>query len=86
MMQMPQFSDYDLNNDGAIEEKEFDDARAKRMSERAQEGRMLKNAGNAPAFADIDTDKNGKITPDEFQAHQQQNRMKNKTPQGKCGN
>ncbi|WP_353049833.1 EF-hand domain-containing protein [Sulfurovum zhangzhouensis] len=46
---------------------------------------MLKNAGNAPSFADIDTNSDGKITTEEFQAHQQQNRMKNKPLQGKCG-
>ncbi|UFH58077.1 EF-hand domain-containing protein [Sulfurovum mangrovi] len=89
MMQMSKFSDCDLNNDGVILEKEFQEARAKRMNQRAEEGRMLQNAGKAPMFADVDTNKDGKITQDEFQAHQQQMRMKNKGPQGKmgkCGN
>ncbi|MBD3790307.1 MAG: DUF1104 domain-containing protein [Campylobacterales bacterium] len=72
MRQMPQFSDCDLNNDGQIVENEFLEARAKRMNERAEEGRMMKNAGNAPSFGDIDTDKNGKITPEEFHQHQMQ--------------
>jgi Ca2+-binding EF-hand superfamily protein len=85
MMQMSKFSDCDLNNDGVILEKEFQEARAKRMNQRAEEGKMLQNAGDAPSFADVDTNKDGKITRDEFQTHQQQMRMKNKASQGKCG-
>ncbi|MFT7823692.1 MAG: EF-hand domain-containing protein [Sulfurimonas sp.] len=85
MMQMPRFSDCDLNNDGVILEKEFQEARTKRMSERAEEGRMLQNAGDAPTFADVDTNKDKKITPDEFQAHHQKMRMQ-KGFRGKCGN
>jgi Ca2+-binding EF-hand superfamily protein len=86
MMQMPQFSDYDLNNDGVIMKKELQEARTERMNQRAKEGRMLQNAGMAPSFEEIDTNKDQKITPDEFQAHQQQMRMKNKNFKGKCDN
>ena len=78
MMKRPQFSEYDLNNDGVILEKEFQEARTKRMSERAEEGRMLRKAGMAPSFADIDTNRDGKISPAEFQAHQEKNRMQNR--------
>ncbi len=51
---MPVFPDYDLNGDGSIGEGEFARARGKRMAERVQQGYRLKNAGNMPAFADID--------------------------------
>ncbi|MBD3791797.1 MAG: EF-hand domain-containing protein [Campylobacterales bacterium] len=90
MMQMPKFSDYDLNQDGAITEEEFKEARKKRMEKRAAEGRMLRNAENAPSFSDIDTNHDGKIDQAEFQAHQQ--KMQNqkcgsgqKGKMGKCG-
>ncbi|MFT7879677.1 MAG: EF-hand domain-containing protein [Sulfurimonas sp.] len=90
MMQMPEFSDYDLNQDGAITEEEFNEAHTKRMSKLAEEGRMLRNAGKAPAFSDIDTNKDGKLDAEEFKAHQQE--MKNqkcgsgqKRKMGKCG-
>jgi len=84
MMQMPAFSEYDLNQDGAITKEEFEEAHTKRMSKLAKEGRMLRNAGEAPSFADIDTNKDGKIDEAEFQAHQQES-MQNKDRPRKCG-
>ncbi|MDD2399834.1 MAG: EF-hand domain-containing protein [Sulfurovum sp.] len=71
-MNQPEFAEYDLNNDGKITPKEFEEGRTKRMAKLAQEGKMLRNAGNAPAFEDIDTDKDGTITPNELEAHQMQ--------------
>ncbi len=77
-MNQPQFTEYDLNNDGKITSKEFEEGRTKRMTNLAQEGKMLRNAGNAPAFEDIDTNKDGTITPNELEAHQTQ-QMQNQT-------
>ena len=74
---MPAFSDYDLNGDGKIVEDEFNEARGKRISERAQQGYPMRNIGNAPAFTDIDTNGDGAISAEEFAAHQSQHR-----PQG----
>jgi hypothetical protein len=74
MAQMPMFADFDADGNGVISETEWTEGQAKRMQERAEEGRMMKNAGNAPSFADIDTNKDGKITPEEFQQHQMQQR------------
>ena len=74
MAQMPMFADFDVDGNGVISETEWQEGQAKRMQERAEEGRMMKNAGNAPSFADIDTDKDGKVTPAEFQQHQMQQR------------
>lgn len=69
---MPTFSEYDLNGDGKIVEHEFNTARAKRMSERAQQGYRMRNAGNAPAFKELDSNGDGFINVDEFATHQAQ--------------
>ena len=67
---MPVFADLDLDGDGAIQSKEFYEARAKRMAERAANGGKMKNAANAPAFEDLDTNGDGGISAEEFAAHQ----------------
>ena len=72
---MPAFSECDLDGDGKLLEKEFNEARAKRISERAQQGFQMKNLANAPSFSDIDTNGNGEISPEEFTAHQSQHRQ-----------
>ncbi|MES9992670.1 MAG: EF-hand domain-containing protein [Candidatus Thiodiazotropha sp.] len=73
--QMPTFSDFDLNRDGVLEQNEFQEARAKRISERASQGYQLRNLANAPSFATIDSDSNGVITPNEFSAAQAAHRQ-----------
>ncbi len=40
---MPTFSEFDLDGNGKIAEKEFDEARAKRMSEKAKQGYPMRN-------------------------------------------
>ena len=75
------FSVYDSNGDGAISEQEFYAARAARMGQKAQEGRPMRNAGNAPSFADFDTNGDGKLTPEELTQGQQQ-RMQNRPGMG----
>lgn len=72
---MPDFAEFDLNGDGKLLEKEFYEARSKRISERAQQGYQMRNLGNAPSFTDIDTNKDGEISADEFAAHQSQHRQ-----------
>lgn len=69
---MPTFAEYDLNGDGKIVEQEFNEARAKRISDRAQQGYRMRNVGNAPAFQQIDSDGDGAISAGEFSAHQSQ--------------
>ena len=69
---MPAFSEYDLNGDGKITEKEFNEARSKRISERAQQGYQMRNLGSAPSFADIDANGDGEISVEEFAVHQSQ--------------
>ncbi len=71
-MNMPSYSEYDLDGNGAISEKEFYEARSKRISERAQQGYPMRNIGNAPSFADVDSNEDGNISEEEFAAHQRQ--------------
>lgn len=75
-MNMPAFSDCDLNGDGKILEEEFYQARNKRMSERAEQGYQMKNAAMAPPFSVVDANGDGEISAEEFAAHQSQ-MMKN---------
>ncbi|MCU7943082.1 MAG: EF-hand domain-containing protein [Candidatus Thiodiazotropha sp. (ex Cardiolucina cf. quadrata)] len=67
---MPMFGDFDMNGDGVLKRDEFEQARAKRISERASRGYLMRNLANAPTFASIDRDSNGEVTPDEFRAAQ----------------
>jgi len=69
------FSSYDRNGDGSVSPDEFDAHRAARMQSRAEDGRMMRNAANAPAFADFDANGDGKLSPDELAAGQQRQFM-----------
>ncbi|MBL8251232.1 MAG: hypothetical protein JNK31_06160, partial [Candidatus Competibacter sp.] len=46
------------------------DARAKRLGDRARQGYPMRNAGNAPSFEQIDRNGDGSISAGEFSAHQ----------------
>jgi len=70
MQNRPTFTTFDLNGDGKITPKELEDARNARKIQKANEGKMLRNAGTAPGFKTIDTDGNGAISQEEFTAHQ----------------
>lgn len=67
---VPSFSDFDANRDGKVVQEEFEAAQQKRMTEKAEAGRMLRNAGNAPTFNEIDTNSDGSFDAIEFSAHQ----------------
>lgn len=75
---MPTFADFDLNGDGVIHPQEFNDARAKRVSERTKEGHPMRNVGHMPTFSDIDSNGDGEISPEEFSAYQAQHRQQMK--------
>ena len=57
------------NSDGKITKSELEEARTKRMKQRAAEGKMLKNAGEGHSFSTIDTNKDGSISEKEFMLH-----------------
>jgi Ca2+-binding EF-hand superfamily protein len=67
---VPSFSDFDTDRNGKVTQEEFESTQQQRMAEKAEAGRMLKNAGNAPTFQDIDTNSDGSFDPIEFSAHQ----------------
>jgi len=62
----------DTNKDGYVSENELYTFRSQRQAQRASEGRMMRNAGNAPTFEQLDVNKDGVISPDEFNAYRQQ--------------
>ena len=52
------------------------------MIQKANEGKMLRNSGNAPAFTTMDKNNDGILDQEEFRLHQTQHmQMKNK---GNC--
>lgn len=90
----PAFSDMDKNNDGSLNPEEFRLHQAEQMKKWDKENcpgncpstnMGQGKRGNAPTFADIDTNKDGVISQEEFRVHQTQ-RMKNKAncPSGNC--
>lgn len=66
MQNRTSFTDFDLNNDGAITKEEFLKVRAQKQEARAKAGYPMRNVANAPSFESIDANNDGKITPDEF--------------------
>lgn len=73
---MPAFSDFDRDSDGKITAQEFNDARAIRIKERAEEGRMMRGMADGHAFSDLDTNHDGTVSPAEFAEHQAAQRSK----------
>jgi hypothetical protein len=65
------FSVYDQDGNGLVNEAEFNAVRAERMAQRAAEGKPMRNAANAPAFADFDANGDGNLTNEELLAGQQ---------------
>ena len=72
---MPAFGDFDLNQDGKIVEKEFNEAKARRITERAKQGYQMKNLANSATFSDIDINDDGEVSEEEFERHQLQRRQ-----------
>lgn len=66
----PTFEEFDKDGDGYVSEIEFNDVRAERMSERAEDGGMMQHAPNAPGFEDLDSDGDGQLSPEELTAAQ----------------
>lgn len=56
------FSAYDTDGDSRVSADEFYAARNGRIAERAKQGRLMKNLGNAPSFEQLDSDGDGYLT------------------------
>jgi Ca2+-binding EF-hand superfamily protein len=79
----PAFSTMDKNNDGILNQEEFRLHQTEQMNKCKTRNcatsncpspgtRAGKNAGNRPAFSDIDTNNDGSISQEEFRLHQSQ--------------
>lgn len=66
----PPFSDFDLDDSGFVSEDEFNQVRGERMAAKAAEGKQMRGAATAPAFADLDTDGDGQLNAAELTAGQ----------------
>lgn len=69
---MPAFTDYDLDDDGNVTEKEFYTARNNRVRQRILEGKKMRNMSNAPSFSSIDRNGDKQLSEEEFNVHQEQ--------------
>jgi Ca2+-binding EF-hand superfamily protein len=72
---MPAFSEFDLDGDGLLQPQEFEQARAQRIRERAEQGYRMRNLGNAPSFSSIDSNGDGVVSAQEFVAAQAKHRQ-----------
>ncbi len=72
------FEDFDLDKNGYISQKEFDSSKQTRMTQNANDGRMLRNVNNSLVFTNIDTNKDGKVTAQELYMGQQMQMQKNR--------
>ena len=71
MNNRPDFSSFDKDGNGKLSQQEFYDAQAGHMAQKANEGKMMKNAANAPTFEMIDSNNDGAISPEELSKYQQ---------------
>jgi hypothetical protein len=57
---------FDKDGSGTVNEEEFNAGRAERMAKMAESGRPMRHAGQGPQFSDLDADKDGEVTLEEF--------------------
>ncbi len=70
-----EFHMIDSNNDGKITEEEFTKFRVAKMAKKASEGKMMKNAAQAPKFSDIDTNGDNSVSPEELMTFHKSHKM-----------
>lgn len=80
------FASYDQDGDGFISKQEFTLVRSERMAAKAEQGRPMKGAGNAPAFSAFDKDHDGQLTQEELIAGQQLQMQNRRGTQGPFSN
>ncbi|TKI69637.1 EF-hand domain-containing protein [Sulfurimonas crateris] len=71
---MPSFKSFDLNGDGTLTESELHEAREKRVQERKDDGRMLRNVKEHYEFSRMDANEDGLVNQKEFEDHQTRRR------------
>ena len=64
------FGTYDKDNNNVITAKEFAAIKTQRMTQNAQNARLMKNAGNSARFSEIDKNGDGIVTQKELKVHQ----------------
>lgn len=69
---MPTYTDFDLDGDGNVTQKEFYTARNNRIRARVLEGKKMRNMSNAPSFSSIDSNGDQQLSEEEFNMHQDQ--------------
>lgn len=72
----PSFESFDLDHDNHLTESEMNSAIEKRMKERMEYGRGLRNASSHSEFSRIDADNDGTVTKKEFDDHQTRRRAR----------
>lgn len=70
------FAEFDQDGSGFVSEDEFNTVRGARMAANAEAGMKMKGAASAPAFADVDTDDDGKLSSDEIAAAHKAHKQK----------
>ncbi len=70
------FDTWDADGSGTIEEQEFNTIRTQRLELLEATTHMGRNTANAPTFAQIDADDDGRITAEELTAMQQAQGMR----------
>lgn len=73
-LDMPKFESFDLNKDGTLTESELKEAREKRVQERKEDGRMLRNVKEHYEFSRMDANGDGAVNKQEFLDHQTRRR------------
>ena len=68
------FSSFDADGNGRVSQEEFNRTRTERLQQRAQSENQYRYTGNAPAFGDLDSNADGGLSREEYQAHQQRQR------------
>ncbi|GGI73101.1 EF-hand domain-containing protein [Shewanella gelidii] len=66
----PDFSEFDLNHDGQLTQQELTEARQLRRQANQKNGQGRNQKQPRTRFAEIDIDKNGTVSPEEFKQHQ----------------
>jgi len=78
------FGAMDLNGDGYVSSQEFSQHRTARMAARAAQGRLLRNAGQAPHFESWDADDNGLLSRAELRTGQRMRFIERGAGGGPC--